>query len=152
MGTVTYPNADVQRDVVEHFVPVQFNVVEQPEVMERFNSAWTPSIIVQDVEGREYRRSLGYLDPRRFLGEMALARLMWAVHRQRWPDAANRAAEAAEIARGDQHREPEVLYFAAVADYKVSKDANKLLAGWNRLLDQFPQSEWAKRAEFIRRK
>ncbi len=150
MGTVTYPNADVQRDLAEHFVPVQFNVVDQPEAMERFNSAWTPSIIVQDADGREYRRCLGYLDPKRFLGEMALARLLWAVHRQRWPDAANRAAEAARIAGGDAYREPEALYFAAVADYKISKDAGKLLAGWNRLLDRFPDSEWAKRVEFIR--
>ncbi len=152
MGTVTYPNADVQRDLAEHFVPVQFNVVEHPEVVDRFNAPWTPTIILQESDGREHRRSVGYLDPKRFLGEMALARLLWAIDRQRWPDAANRAAEAMEITGGDPHREPEVCYFAAVADYKASHDAGKLLAGWNRLIDRFPQSEWAKKAEFIRKK
>jgi hypothetical protein len=37
-----------------------------------------------------------------------------------------------------------------VAAYKANEDPNQLVQGWNRLLDQFPQSEWAKRAEFIR--
>jgi hypothetical protein len=98
------------------------------------------------------RRSIGYLDPTRFLGEMALARLAWAIHRQRWPDAANRAREAAEITEGDPYRESEALYFTGVADYKLHKDPNRLLEAWNRLLDQHPQSEWAKKAGFIRQK
>lgn len=47
MVAVTYPHPDVERYIEEHFVPVQYNVVEQPEVMERFNSTWTPTLIFQ---------------------------------------------------------------------------------------------------------
>lgn len=106
---------------------------------------------LQDTEGTEHRRSQGYLDPQRFLGEMALARVKDAIDRHDFQAAKERAQEALERTKGDSNREPEALYWASVADYKATNDANNLTRGWNRLLDQFPESEWAKRAEFIRR-
>ncbi len=151
MGAVTYPNAEVERYISRHFVPVQFNVVEQPEAMDRFNSSWTPSLIVQDAQGREYRRSLGYLDPARFLGEMSLARLLESVHRRDFKTANERAGEALKFTKGDPAREPEALYFGSVAAYKAANDVEKLREGWSRLLDQFSDSDWAKKTEFIRK-
>ncbi|HEV8440823.1 MAG TPA: thioredoxin family protein [Methylomirabilota bacterium] len=151
MGTVTYPNPDVARFIRSHFVPVQFNVVDDPGAMDRFNSSWTPSLIVEDGEGREYRRSFGYLDPHRFLGEMALGRLAQSIHRHDYQGAHERSLEAMHRTKGDPWREPEALYFGAVAAYKAANDAEKLKEGWNRLLDQFPESDWAKKAEFIRK-
>jgi hypothetical protein len=150
MGAVTYPNPQVERYLEEHFIPVQFNVVEQPEVMDRFNTPWTPTLIVQDVEGREHRRSQGYFDPRRFLGEMALARLLAALNRRDFETARERSTQTLDLTRGDPAREPEAIYWSSVAAYKASGDAQQLLQGWNRLLDQFPESDWARRVEFIR--
>src|SRR5437899_3309348 len=149
MGAVTYPNPEVERYIEQHFIPVQFNVVEQPEVMKQFNTPWTPTLIVQDAEGREHRRSNGYLDAKRFLGEMSLARLLDAINRQDFKAAVERAQEALELTKGDPAREPEARYWAGVAGYKASNDPKPLMEAWNRLLDQFPQSEWAKRTEFI---
>jgi len=150
MGAVTYPNPKVEQLIGQHFIPVQFNVVEQPEVMEQFHSTWTPTLLVQDAEGREHRRSQGYLDAPRLLGELALARVQDAVDRGDFAAARDRIGEAMPLTKGDAQREPEAMYWAAVASYKASGDAENLIQGWNRLLQQFPQSEWAKRAEFIR--
>jgi hypothetical protein len=150
MGAVTYPDPEVERVIREQFVPVQYNVVEQPEVMDQFNGHWTPTLIVQDANGKEHRRAQGYLDPRRFLGEMALARLQDAINESRFEAVPALERDAQERTEGDPIREPEAIYWSSVAEYKASHDANRLLAGWNRLLDEFPQSEWAKRAEFIR--
>ena len=150
MGAVTYPNPEVARFIEEHFIPVQFNVAEQPEVMDQFNTPWTPTLIVQDAEGREHRRSHGYLDPARFLGEMSLAWLKDAIDRRDFEAAQQRSPEAMERTQGDPTREPEALYWSSVAAYKATNDPNPLMQGWNRLMDQFPQSEWAKRVEFIR--
>jgi hypothetical protein len=150
MGAVTYPNPEVERLIEEHFIPVQFNVVEQPEVMEQFNAPWTPTLILQDGDGREHRRSEGYLDARRFLGEMALARLKTAINRRDFNTAKERVPETLERTKDDPLREPEAHYWAAVAAYKATNDPSNLLQIWNRLLDQFPDSEWAKKAGFIR--
>lgn len=150
MGAVTYPDAEVRRLIETRFVPVQFNVMDQPEVMDRFNTPWTPTLIVRDAEGREHRRSQGYLDPKRFRAEMGLAWLLAAINRREFETARDRVREALAEVEGDPHREPEGLYWGAVAAYKASDDAQKLLAGWNRLLDEFPESEWAKKVAFIR--
>lgn len=150
MGAGTYPDSEVQKEIQNHFIPVQFNVVERPEVMEQFNTPWTPTLIFEDAEGREHRRSQGYLDPKRLLGEAALARLNDAIDRRDFQTAVERVDAAKARTEGDSHREPEALYWAAVARYKAADNVDNLLAGWNDLLDRFPESEWAKKAGFIR--
>jgi hypothetical protein len=150
MGAVTYPDPEVEQYLEQHFIPVQFNVVEQPDVMELFNTPWTPTLIVLDSDGKEHRRSQGYLDPKRFLAEMAVARLKAAIDRQDFQQAQSLTADAQRLTRGDAEREPEALYWSSVAAYKATGEAGNLVQGWNRLLDDFPQSEWARKAEFIR--
>jgi len=150
MGAVTYPNPEVARYLNEHFVPVQFNVVEQPDVMKRFNTPWTPTLIVLDADGKEHRRSQGYLDAQRMLGELSLARLQAAIDRQEFQEAPRLAEEAQRLTAGDADREPEALYWGSVAAYKATGKPDGLVQGWNNLLDRFPQSDWAKKAEFIR--
>lgn len=150
MEAETYPEDSVRGYIEEHFVPVRFNVLEQPEVAKRLDSGWTPTIIVEDAEGREHRRSEGYLDPKRFVGEASLAWLKDAVDRQDPEAAAGRSGETLERTGGDPAREPEALYWSAVAAYRVSGDREDLTEGWNHLLDKFPQSEWAKKAGYIR--
>jgi hypothetical protein len=150
MGAVTYPDPQVERYIDDHFIPVQFNVVEQTEVMELFNTPWTPTLIVLDADGKEHRRSQGYLDARRFLAEMSLARLQAAIDRQDFAQASSLTDDVKKMTAGDAEREPEALYWSSVAAYKATSDPSNLMQGWNRLLDEFPQSDWAKKAEFIR--
>ena len=49
MEAETYPENEVRAYIERRFVPVRFNVLEQPEVAERHNSGWTPTIIVEDA-------------------------------------------------------------------------------------------------------
>jgi hypothetical protein len=81
---------------------------------------------------------------------MALARLRAALNRQEFEAARERAQEALTQTQGDPWREPEAIYWSAVAGYKATHDPKPLIEGWNRLLDKFPESEWARRAGFIR--
>src|SRR5690349_1346295 len=144
MGAVTYPNLEVERMMREQFIPVQFNVVEQPEVMDRFNTPWTPTLIVLDGEGKQHRRSQGYLDAKRFLAEMALARLQAAIDRRDFETAERLSSEVLRYTQGDPEREPEAAYWTSVAAYKANNDPNRLIGGWNRLMEQFPESDWAR--------
>src|SRR4051794_40373982 len=114
MGAVTYPNPDVERFINEHFIPVQFNVVEQPEVMDQFNTPWTPTLIVQDAEGREHRRSQGYWDPAPCRGERSPACLNDARAGRNYEAAPARETRAWARPRGDPGRGPGALYWAPV--------------------------------------
>jgi thioredoxin-related protein len=152
MGTDTYPDGTVRSYVEEHFIPIRFNVLERPETEDRFNSGWTPTVIVEDAEGREHRRSQGYLDPRRFVGELALSRLKDAIDRRDFGSAFERSGNALKQTEDDPARRSEALYWSAVAAYRVSGDRNDLIEGWNGLLEMFPRSEWAERAGYIRKR
>ncbi len=150
MGAGTYPDPEVERYLAQHFVPVQYNVVEQPDSMRQFNSTWTPTLIVQDADGREHRRAQGYFDARRFLGEFALARLVSVINRGDFGAAQARVEDTFARTKGDPVREPEARYWAAVVGYKTTGKPDPLISGWNGLMDAFPGSEWAKRVEFLR--
>ncbi len=150
MGERTYPDETARSYLEKHLVPVRFNTIEEPEVESGFGSGWTPTLIVEDAEGREHRRSQGYLDAPRFIGELSLARLQDTLDRHDYEDAVERAEEALEITAGDPHREPEALYWKAVADFEVSGDRDDLTGGWEQLLDRFPESEWARKAGYVR--
>src|SRR5262245_18003239 len=113
MGAVTYPNPEVERYIGEHFIPVQFNVVQQPEVMDQFGTPWTPTLIAQDAGGREHRRTQGYLDAQRLLGDLALAWLKYAIDRFDFAAAKERTGEALRRSQGDPFREPEAISWAA---------------------------------------
>src|SRR5262245_17876382 len=132
MGTVTYPNPEVEQYIRQNFIPVQFNVQDQPDKMDEFNAVWTPALIVQDADGREHRRSLGYLDPDRFLAEMSLARVQAALDRHEFAEAQKLAEDAQQKSAGDSQREPEARYWASVAAYRATNDSSKLMDGWNK--------------------
>ncbi len=150
MGAVTYPDPSVESYINSHFVPVQFNVVDQAEMKEKFHACWTPTLIVQDAEGREHRRSEGFLDQKRFLGEMALGRLKATLNQSNFDAAPTLSQEALEHTKGDRAREPEAMYWSAITAYRTSGEVQELLTIWDQIIAQFPESEWGKRAEYTR--
>lgn len=144
---MTYPDAAVERYILDHFIPVQFNVVEQPEVKARFYTDWTPTIMIQNVAGREARRSEGYLGPHEFVGELSIGRLKAALYDHEYRLVIDLANDARMLTKGDALREPEAFYWAAVAAYRGSGDGKKLSDGWDELIAKFPDSDWAKRGD-----
>ncbi|CAA9444251.1 MAG: hypothetical protein AVDCRST_MAG14-228 [uncultured Rubrobacteraceae bacterium] len=89
---------------------MRFNTLEEPEVEAGFDSGWTPTLIVEDPEGREHWRSQSYLDVRRFVGELPLARLKGAIDRHDYETVSGLAEEAlGRRTAGDPEREPEAL-------------------------------------------
>ena len=151
MEVRTFEEQRVADFMNEEFVPVHFNVLDEPHHLERFNAGWTPTIIIQDGWEREHRRTVGFVPPHKFLAELALARLMSTLHLRNYPLARKRAAQAVEWAQeADEERHAEALYWQAVAAYKDSDDQNLLIQGWKDLLDRFPDSDWAARCDFAR--
>src|ERR1700674_4131523 len=101
MGAVTYPDKAVELYIHEHFVPVQYNVVEQPGAKDQFYADWTPTIMIHNVAGREARRCEGYHGPHEFIGELSLARVKAALYEHDYAAAPALAAEAIELTRGN---------------------------------------------------
>lgn len=82
---------------------------------------------------------------------MALSRLQVALNHRDFEAASGLTDEALRLTEGDGHRKPEAMYWSAVVAYKLAGgDRDKLIGGWEELLDRFPDSEWAGRADYIR--
>jgi len=150
MGAGTYPKEEVAEFIDKHFVPVQINIKEDPGAMDRFHATWTPTLIVKDDRGREYRRSEGYLSPQELLAELSLGRLKAALGREDYEAAVNMAEDALIRSEFDPDRHAEARYWAGVAGYKNSDDAAKLTDNWKQLLREAPNSVWARKASFIK--
>lgn len=133
-----------------HFEAVHFDVLHQPDYLAKFNAVWTPTLIFQDTHGGEFRRSVGFLNPDKFLAELALVRVQQALSVEGYESAHVLSHEALDIAQMDEYRHAEALYWHAVSAYKASEDQNLLIAGWQELLSRYPNSEWAAKVDFAR--
>jgi len=147
-ATLTHPR--VMEYIEQHFTPVRMNVRDDVSLFERYNFFWTPTFIIQDSEAHESRRIEGFLPPGSFVAELALARLKDALNRHRFEQAVELASDVRRNLEGDTLREAEGFYWSGAAEYKASKNVQPLQEWWTRLMERFPESDWAKRAQMIR--
>ncbi len=147
MGANTYPDPRVSRFINEHSVPVQFNIKEDVGAPFRYHAQWTPAIMWYDFEGNEYRRSFGSLNPDQFLAEFALAHALRFYHGGQFDRSVELFEQAQEYTKYDPVRHAENLYWIAAAKYESSTGtADDLMAGWRKLQEAYPDSDWAKRS------
>ncbi len=145
MDTVTYSDNRVVSFVGRHFVAVKVPVKEKPEVAASFDVIWTPNVVVGDDAGKAHYRIEGYLPPEDFLAQLALGLGRYRLDRQQFPQAVHHFQEVAERHRGSDHG-AQALYWLGVAQYKNTKDPAQLRPSWEKLISDYPASDWAKRA------
>jgi len=146
MDTVTYPEPRVAAFVGQHFIPVKISVKEKPDVAASFEVAWTPNVVVGDEAGKAHYRIEGYLPPEDFIAQLALGLGRYEFDRQQFGRAMHHFEEVAQRHPGTEAG-AQALYWLGVAHYKDSKDPAQLRPSWERLIREYPGSQWAKRAD-----
>ena len=144
MDAVTYSVEEVITFVREFLIPFRTEI-EKKSFYEKYNAIWTPTLLILDYQGHEVERIVGFLEPDQFIARMHLgiAKVHYTVgefdgaksHLQRLLDRypANSAV-------------PEAMYFSGVNLYKQKNDPAQLKMGYEKLLNQFPDNTWTKRA------
>jgi hypothetical protein len=145
MDTVTYPNDETGNFIGRHLTPVKLHVKQHADTARDYLATWTPNIVVADAEGRIHYRLEGYLPPETFVGRLSLAVGRFRFNRGEYDAAAERFEEVARRHTGTAAG-AEAAYWQAVVDYKRSGDVSRLLSGWKKLRDEYPDTEWAERA------
>ena len=84
------------------------------------------------------------------LAELSMARLAAALARGEFEQAVEIARDTESRSRFDANRHAEARYWSGVAAYKQSEDPDKLAEFWKPLINDAPDSEWAKKASFIK--
>jgi len=148
MDAVTYPQDHVARFINDHFVPVRIHTDSHPELTEKYRVPWTPTLIVLDPAGTEHYRETGYLPPEDFLAHMNLA-LGRAAFEERDFSGAARFFQTVVDQYPASEAVPEALYFLGVCKNRIpGGTADQRKALWKRLMDEYPKSDWAKKASF----
>jgi hypothetical protein len=145
MDTVTYPDSRVDAFVRQHFIPVKIPVKEKPDVAAAYDVIWTPNVVLGDEGGKAHYRIEGYLPPEDFIARLALGLGRYELDHQQFGEAAHHFEEVSRRHAGTAAG-AEAIYWLGVARYKESKDPRQLRPSWERLVKEYPDSEWAKRA------
>jgi TolA-binding protein len=148
-----YTDPRVVQLVEKFFVPVRIHVKDQAadfqRLGERFGAQWTPTILAVDKNGQERHRIEGFLPADDFLAQLALGAAHAAFASGDFA-AAERQFEEIGKAYGTSDAAPEAQYWAGVARYKGTGDAQALKDTARRFSERYQESSWAKKASVWR--
>jgi thioredoxin-related protein len=148
MNAGPYSDEKVQRFLTEEFIPLKSECFwkNRTELMKRFEIGWTPTLLVQDQEGKVHRKLVGYVPTGDLLAQLKHGKGMVFFEKERHEEAAKWFRAVIE-----QHPEagvsPEAVFFLGVAEYRKTHEAKALRGIYDMLTSKYPQSEWARRAE-----
>jgi hypothetical protein len=123
---------------------MRVHVKENPQLVDEYLVAWTPSIVVADNQGRVHYRVEGFLLPEDFLAYLSLGMGKFWLHGKELDHARDRFDEVARR-HAQTDAGAEALYWLGVAQYKQSHDPAQLRPSWQKLAKEHPDSDWAKR-------
>ena len=146
MDTVTYPDPRVAQLVRQHFVPLKVNVKQDPRLAEDYLVSWTPAVVVADEKGKVHYRCEGYFAPEDFMAQLSLGLGRYWLDRRQFIPARERFEEVARRHAGSEAG-AEALYWLGVVSYKESQDPAQLRPSWQKLVQEYPGSDWARRAQ-----
>jgi hypothetical protein len=144
-----YPDERVARFIQENFIPARLHVKDQADDFkrfgQRFNSQWTPTLLLIDPEGTERHRIEGFLPADDLLSQLTLGLGHSAFARAQWDQAERRFREVVDRFPNSEAA-PEALYWAGVSRYKGKGDAAALGQTAQAFSRQYQDSSWAKKA------
>jgi hypothetical protein len=146
MDTVTYPDQRVAEFIEHHFLPVRVKVKQNAELAERYLVSWTPNVVAADEQGRVHYRVEGYLGPEDFIAHLSLAAGKFWLNRKQFAQAAARFEEVSQR-HAATDAGAEALYWLGVARYKQAHDPAQLRPAWQKLAQEYPDSEWTRRTK-----
>lgn len=148
MNTGPYSDGKVQKFIQEEFIPARIQVFwDKPtEEMRKFGITWTPTFVVLDEEGQEHHRFVGYVPADDLMANLGLSRGKIFFDTGRMAEAILRFKTVVER-HPDAGAAPEAVFLLGVAGYKHTHDAKELRRVYEKLKADYPQSEWARKAE-----
>jgi len=125
-------------------VPLEAHIKEHPVYFHRFDSVWTPTVLILDPNGVERFRLEGYLPKDEFRAwlELGLARV--AFMSKDFAEAERRYSEVLEKYPESQSA-PEALYWKGVSHYKATNDHTILGELPGQFQEKYPDSIWAQK-------
>ena len=153
MEDVTYRKEAVIDYLKLNYVFVKYNTYnKQPGFRNTYILSphlWTPTFIIFSNDGSEVRKATGYLPPKQFLNELELGKALAELRKAK--SGAALATLNNLLASSDcDIIKQETLYWAGVAAFYANKKSlEQLIPFWEKLINEYPGSRWADRADCL---
>ena len=144
MDAVTYPNPKVIEFINSYLIPFRVDINEA-EFLGKYQPFWTPTLAILGIKGKEVQRTIGFLDQDELIPVLHLG-LAKAHFDHKDFETADVHLKKLLKNHPRSHEVPEALYFSGVNLYKMHNDPSQLKKAYERLLSDFPESPWTKRA------
>ena len=145
MDKVTFPDQAVENFIIDRMVPLHAPAGTST-LSADFRVVWTPTLMILDFYGREHARTVGFLPPDEMVPSLLLGIGKTALDRGMHNEA---VLQFSTLLNGypQSAAAPEAVYLRGVSRYKSSQSPTALKDIYQQLKNEYPQSEWAKRAE-----
>ncbi len=145
MNAVAYIDPQVISFITENLIPVRL-MADDPVFGPRFKIKWTPSLLILDSDGNEHYRTLGFYPPSDLIPSLLLGM------GKTYFDQANRPAAISLFQRviteyPKNSLAPEAVYMKEVSNFIQTHDPSHLVAIYDRLASEYPDSPWVTRAD-----
>jgi thioredoxin-related protein len=153
MEDVTYKDEATIDYLKLNYVFVKYDTYnKQPGFRNTYTSSphlWTPTFIIFSNDSSEVRKATGYLPPKQFISELELGKALAQLRKAQSSNALVTLNNLILYSDCDLIKQ-ETLYWAGVAAFYANrKSLEHLIPFWQKLMDEYPGSRWAKRADCL---
>lgn len=145
MDAVAYPQPKVIDFISSNLVALRIPA-DDPALGPRFTVKWTPTLLILDADGVEQSRTLGFLSPEELIPSLLLGMGKAAFNQADRPAACN-CLDRLITEFPKSFATPEAIYLRGVARYIETRDVSNLVALYDQLASDYPNDQWAMRAD-----
>ncbi|WP_177192302.1 thioredoxin family protein [Chitinophaga arvensicola] len=153
MDAVTYEDASVQAYLEQHYVLVKYHVSKMNRDFSKVYLPtaiqWTPALYIYSPDGAVIRNITGYLSPRQFIIELSIGQGAAFMRKGKYAEALELLSNLT-IAGAYPVLDQEAMYWSGVAAFfGKQKDFRDLVPYWGKLINTYPGSTWAEKADIL---
>ena len=144
MDTVTYPMDTVAHFIMKYLIPLRIDINDE-SYHETLHTFWTPALAVIATTGHEVQREIGFFQPTEFIASLHLGLAKARMSSGEFDTAEDHLSSLiGQLLESDIV--PEAILFQGVNSYKMKNDPSELKKAYERLISDYPDTVWAKRA------
>jgi hypothetical protein len=130
--------------IMKYLIPLRIDINDE-SYHETLHTFWTPTLVVIDPTGHEVQREIGFFQPTEFIASLHLGLAKARMSSAEFDIAEEHFSSLiGQLLEGDIV--PEAILFQGVNNYKMKNDPGELKKAYERLVTEFPDTFWAKRA------
>ena len=144
MDAVTYPNEKVSDFINKNVVPLRVPSDHKP-LSTIFNVQWTPALMVLDQNGKEHHRTVGFMGVDELIPSLLLGMGNTYFNNAQFQEALD-CYDKVLNQYPENDSVQQAIFQIGVSRYKSTNDPMSLKEAYEKLKNEYPASQWTKRA------